>query len=179
MNVQGNRCLTWQSRSEVTEASQLHMATHDTPAEPRKEPGGCLQFFQFPGHLYFTLAVEALMCQLLAGFEALGELTALEELNVAFTAASQGSMLSWTRMTRLRRLNMDSCPVNAKCATCAPVIRSGVCAAACTRAMSRFQGLGQCLPSSSFSTWLDHAAGAVYQSQEQHPTLHALLLFKL
>ena len=50
----------------------------------------------------------------LAGLEALGELTALEELNVAFTAASQGSMLSWTRLTRLRVLNMDSCDVDAK-----------------------------------------------------------------
>ena len=87
----------------------------------------------------------------LAGFEALGALTALEELNVAFTAASQGSMLSWTRLTRLRVLNMDSCEVNAKCAGPAarhplPAVpsRALLCTAAWSWVMDYDGGAGHC-----------------------------------
>ena len=45
------------------------------------------------------------------GFDALAALTALEELNVGYTAAPQASVLGWTTLQRLRLLSLDSCAI--------------------------------------------------------------------
>ena len=55
-----------------------------------------------------------------AGFDALARLTALEELNVGYTAAPQASVLQWTTLKRLRVLSLDSCAVEDRHATLLP-----------------------------------------------------------
>jgi hypothetical protein len=65
----------------------------------------CLEGVPSQGWLKMTLACSA-------GLTHLSALTALVNLNVAYTAAGDAALLAWTSLTNLRTLNLDSCSIS-------------------------------------------------------------------